>query len=79
MLTTVKGTYKDGKIQLSEDPHVVEETTVVVTFLEPVQKAAKSSAAKKMTFGMFADPSRRMSTLEDFKVAEYDDSRWDRD
>lgn len=34
MLTTVKGTYDNGRITLHETPSVPEHTEVIVTFLE---------------------------------------------
>jgi hypothetical protein len=33
MLTTVKGYYDNGKVVLSENPHVQNKTDVIVTFL----------------------------------------------
>jgi len=36
MLTTVQGIYRNGKVELSEQPSDVrDETRVIVTFLEP--------------------------------------------
>lgn len=36
MQTTVEGVYRNGKVELSEEPcGVPEETPVIVTFLEP--------------------------------------------
>ena len=38
MSTTVEGVYRDGKIELAEQPRGVrDETRVIVTFLEPGQ------------------------------------------
>lgn len=79
MPTTIRGTYRNGRIELSEDPGVVGDTAVVVTFLESIAASTPADKTRIMTFGMLADPARRMSGLEDFKSAEYDDSRWDRD
>ena len=48
MLTTVKGTYTDGRIILHETPSVQEHTEVIVTFLEkeitPPQKPRKAGS-----------------------------------
>ncbi len=33
MLTTVEGTYRDGKIELTEKPEAIAEARVIVTFL----------------------------------------------
>lgn len=38
MLTTVEGIFKDGRIELREDPPAVEQARVIVTFL--LEKAA---------------------------------------
>jgi hypothetical protein len=36
MLKTIEGIYRDGKVELAEDPdNVPDETRVIVTFLEP--------------------------------------------
>jgi hypothetical protein len=34
MLNSVPGIYRDGKIELLEDPHVSAEQKVIVTFLD---------------------------------------------
>jgi hypothetical protein len=76
MLTTVKGVYKAGKVELLETPLAVESAPVIVTFLEP----RKKGKGKMMTFGMF--PALRAVTDEDFKAAEFDVKKalekWDR-
>lgn len=80
MLTAIKGTFRDGRVQLDEDPGITGETPVVVTFLQPQASDAKTRGESKlMTFGMLSDPARRMSEEDDFKIAEYDDSEWDGD
>lgn len=38
MLTTIKGTYKEGRIILNEEPPVKTATDVIVTFLEKDNK-----------------------------------------
>ena len=68
MLTTIKGTFRDGQINLSEDPGFRGEAEVYVTFVTEPRPRPDS---QMMTFGMLAVPGRRMSTEEDFKIAEY--------
>jgi hypothetical protein len=79
MLTTVKGVYKGGKVELLESPPAVETAPVMVTFLEPEQPVSKREG-KMMTFGMFKGLG--MSTEEDFKDAEFDEKKalekWER-
>ena len=79
MLTMAKGFYRDGRIELAEDPGVTGEAAVVVTFLESETKRVAQPKPSIMTSGMLAVPGRRMSSEADFKVAEFDDSGWDRD
>ena len=71
MLTTIEEVYKDGKIELSEDPKTVEERRVLVTFLEggTANGSAKTEGGRMITFGMFAGPVE--TTEEDFKAAEF--------
>lgn len=38
MLQSIKGVYKNGSIQLAEIPKDIEESQVIVTFLEPTQQ-----------------------------------------
>ncbi|AFZ34873.1 hypothetical protein Sta7437_1305 [Stanieria cyanosphaera PCC 7437] len=38
MLQSIKGVYKDGAIKLAETPENIEESQVIVTFLEPKSK-----------------------------------------
>lgn len=76
MLTTVKGVYKAGKVELLEPPPVIETAPVIVTFLEPEKKRE----GKLMTFGMF--PQLRAVTDEEFRAAEFDEkkalAKWER-
>lgn len=71
MLTTIEGVYKDGKIELSEDPKTVEEGRVLVTFLigGTTNGSAKAETGQMITFGMF--PELSALTDEDFKAAEF--------
>jgi len=64
MIETVIGTWRGGKVELEELPVAEEGTRVIVTFL-PEEKAIKDG--RMITFGMFAKPGARMSTLEDFR------------
>lgn len=66
MLQSVKGIYRQGKIELLETPNNLEESSVIITFLEdkPIQKYAKL-----MCFGMFTGDYQ--STEEDFSFAEF--------
>ena len=43
MLQSVKGIYRQGKIELLETPNNLEESSVIITFLEdkPIQKYPK--------------------------------------
>ena len=71
MLTTIEGVYKDGRIELSEDPKTVEERRVLVTFLEggTANGSAKAEGGRMITFGMF--PGLSALTDEGFKAAEF--------
>lgn len=69
MLTTVEGVFKDGKVELSEVPPGVDESRVIVTFLD---KESRKTTAKKGTMiyrGMFA--GKIETTEEDFNLAEW--------
>lgn len=63
MLTTVEGVYRDGKIELVEQPsNVHNETRVIVTFLEsghvdlPAQGIGQAQAAElRARLGTFAE------------------------
>jgi hypothetical protein len=67
MLLTVEGTYKDGKVEVAEKPTGVKEARVLVTFLAPEATASH----KLMAYGQFA--GKRMSSEEDFLIAEWRD------
>jgi hypothetical protein len=73
MLQTVKGIYRNGKVELLESPSGITEGEVIVTFVEsPVLVNPKpvDKPSRMITFGMFADGARK-STDEDFKAAEF--------
>lgn len=66
MITTVEGVYKQGKIELLEIPTGIYESRVFVTFLP---KITLSSSTRRMIYGQFA--GKRMSTEDDFRIAEW--------
>ena len=65
MLLTVKGIYKDGKVEVAEKPVGVEQANVLVTFL--TSETAESRHC--MVYGQFAGKS--VSSEEDFLMAEW--------
>lgn len=68
MLLTIEGTFKDGKVELSETPQGLREAKVLVTFLGSVQARPRP---QMMRFGQFSGPKEKMSTEEDFRGAEW--------
>lgn len=66
MLQSVEGIYKKGKIELLEIPKNIEESSVIITFLE---NNPEPKAPQMMYFGMFTGANQ--STDEDFSVAEF--------
>jgi hypothetical protein len=66
MLTTIEGTYHDGKITLLETPREAQDGCVLVTFLS---KAEQKPAHRQMVFGQFSGSVH--PTEEDFKIAEW--------
>ena len=72
MLLTIEGTFKDGKVELSEAPQGLREARVLVTFLSSTLARPRPQI---MRFGQFSGPHEKMSTEEDFRSAE---SRGDR-
>ena len=77
MLTAVQGVYRDGRVVLDEDPGVIGDATVVVTFLRPSPMAGPPTDAQMVTFGVLCRIGRRQSDLDDFKVAEHVDDDLD--
>lgn len=66
MLQSIEGIYKHGSIELAEIPENIEESRVIVTFLEAkLQKQTQQI----MYFGMFA--GSKQSTEKDFQIAEF--------
>ncbi len=65
MLTAVRGTYKNGRVELAETPPGIDESEVIITFVEPKPKPE----GRMIRFGMF--PELLALTDEDFKTAEF--------
>ncbi len=65
MLTTVRGTYKNGRVELAETPPGIDEGEVIVTFVE----AKPKEKGQMIQFGML--PGLLALTDEDFKAAEF--------
>ncbi len=65
MTITIKGVYRNGKIELTEKPPVPEGTEAVVT----MQSQEAQRRPGQMYFGMFAKPGARDATWEDFQEA----------
>ena len=66
MLQSIEGVYKHGSIELAEIPKNIDESRVIVTFLEAKDK---QQTEQIIYFGMFADS--KQSTEEDFQMAEF--------
>ena len=65
MSFTVKGMYRDGKVELTDPPAGIRESRVLVTFLD----ATRPKSTRMMRYGQFT--GERMSTEEDFAIAEW--------
>lgn len=64
MTVTVKGIYRDGRIELSEKPPAVADgREVIVT----IQAKKPPQPVQRMHFGMLAKPGAPMSSWEDFQ------------
>ena len=66
MLQSIKGFYKHGSIKLVEIPENIEESQVIVTFLET---EPGNITKQTIYFGMFAGMNQ--SNEEDFEMAEF--------
>lgn len=67
MLKTVEGTYRQGKVELQEQPDVVADgAKVLVTFLTPDPQ----KKGEPIRFGMLRIEGRPESTWEDFQDAK---------
>lgn len=73
MLTTVEGIYKEGKVDLSEQPEGITEARVIVVFLDAngniPEKAITQTIPSYIKRGQF--PTLREVSEEDFKMAEW--------
>ncbi|WP_250123536.1 hypothetical protein [Chroococcidiopsis sp. CCMEE 29] len=65
MLQAVEGIYRNGKIELLETPHNIQESRVLITFLSSVIH----QEPVLMTFGMFS--GEQQSTEADFEIAQF--------
>jgi hypothetical protein len=72
MLQSIEGVYKHGSIKLAEIPENIDESRVIVTFLEAKHQ---QKTEQVIYFGMFA--GSKQSTEEDFKMAEFTGDRDD--
>lgn len=66
MLTAVQGVYRNGRVELDEQPAVKEGRRAIITFL-PDENVG---TGRRITFGMFAKKGQRLSTEEDFAEAK---------
>ncbi len=64
-LLTVEGTYRDGKVEVSEKPAGIERSKVLVTFLSPVL----TKEPRPLKLGQFSGP--KVTNEEDFRLAEW--------
>ena len=69
MTTTVKGIYRNGKIELLEPPPTDKEVRVLVTFVEAQDNARESAPKSMLRYGMFPDLADVPDEL--FKAAEW--------
>lgn len=65
MAQTIKGIYKNGKVELEKIPEGITESPVFVTF----PSAKETTSDKYIYFGMFA--GSRAATEQDFQEAEF--------
>lgn len=67
MLKTVEGTYRQGKVELGEQPGTVEDgAKVLVTFLTPEPE----NKGEPIRFGMLRVEGRPEPSWEDFEEAK---------
>ncbi|MEL7353973.1 MAG: hypothetical protein AAF050_11630 [Cyanobacteria bacterium J06649_5] len=75
MMQTVKGIYRNGKVELLEVPPDITESEVTVTFVCSQASLAEKAPSyenhsKVMSFGMFSNGQEQF-TEADFKAAEF--------
>jgi hypothetical protein len=66
MTRTVAGVYENGVVRLLEIPEGLRDGEVVVTL---VQEIASDARPRGLQYGVYSQG--RMSTEEDFKIAEW--------
>ena len=67
MLTTVKGTYENGRIVLDEIPRAKDKSKVVVTFLEETRPAPSQKRRLGSLKGKIGIPDNFNEPLDDLK------------
>jgi hypothetical protein len=67
MSQTIGGTYKNGVVVLDHPPRGVNESRVVVEF---VDEAAETGQRGALKFGMFAKPARPFTSDEDIDAVK---------
>ena len=73
MLKSIEGVYRNGKIELSEQPtDIVDETRVIVTFLEPKSIDEQQAADLRARLESFAEDweSPEMNIYDDYDAAK---------
>lgn len=71
MLTTIKGTYENGRIVLDEIPPAKDKSKVVVTFLEEPQPAHLNKRRLGSLKGKIGIPDNFNDPLDDLKEYMY--------
>ena len=66
----------DGKTIVLDEPATLVAGQKLKVVVEPTLVVESSAIPKLITFGMLADASRKMSTEEDFKSAEFNENVW---
>lgn len=67
MLTTIKGTYNNGRIVLDEKPPIKHKSKVMVTFLEEVPSLPRKKRRLGSLKGKIAVPDNFNEPLDDLK------------
>ncbi|MEX2137953.1 MAG: hypothetical protein WD894_01740 [Pirellulales bacterium] len=71
MLTSVEGIYRDGKIELLEEPPTARESRVIVTFLE------KNGPIDLRALGITEEQARDMRNRFQSFIGDWDDPAMD--
>ena len=64
MLTSVRGIYKDGKVELQEEVDSIETAEVIVTFI-PLEDQGVDLRARGLTTELAAELRQRLLTFEE--------------